>query len=434
MSVWAGRLHACLVAAGLLFGCSAAVLAQSAEDAPDTPALETIGPVAPAPTTSVINAPPTPVIVNVPSPVEPPRPLEGIWLTTEFPALSQGLGEAIRFDLKLDSRNLPPRRVDLTVDGLPDGWLWEFEGGGRPVTAALVGIDQSVALMLKVVPPADAAPGRRDFTVIGRASPDTLELPISLDLGAEKAARVVLTPKLPTLHGTSQAPFDFVVTATNEGADDQVLGLVAEAPAGGVTTFTGQAGGEELASIPVRAGESKDFRVRVRLAPETAAGRYAVTVRAVGSTSAADAVLTLDVAGQPSLAILGPEGRLSGDATAGRERAFNFTLRNSGTAPARDVKLDGSAPAGWQLAIEPVAIAVLEPGQELPVKVGIGPTEKAIAGDYAVSVRAAGEGTSAAADFRVTVLTSTLWGIAGLGVIGAAVIVLAVAVTRYGRR
>jgi uncharacterized membrane protein len=51
-----------------------------------------------------------------------------------------------------------------------------------------------------------------------------------------------------------------------------------------------------------------------------------------------------------------------------------------------------------------------------------------------VSVRAAGTGASANADFRVTVLTSTLWGVAGLGVIGAAVIVLAVAVTRYGRR
>jgi uncharacterized membrane protein len=32
------------------------------------------------------------------------------------------------------------------------------------------------------------------------------------------------------------------------------------------------------------------------------------------------------------------------------------------------------------------------------------------------------------------VLTSTMWGVAGLGIIGAAVIVLAAAVTRYGRR
>ncbi|MCA9906964.1 MAG: hypothetical protein KC547_24080, partial [Anaerolineae bacterium] len=62
------------------------------------------------------------------------------------------------------------------------------------------------------------------------------------------------------------------------------------------------------------------------------------------------------------------------------------------------------------------------------------PSDKAIAGDYVVTVRANGDGASDNAAFRITVLTSTLWGVAGLGVIGAAVIVLAVAVTRYGRR
>jgi uncharacterized membrane protein len=41
---------------------------------------------------------------------------------------------------------------------------------------------------------------------------------------------------------------------------------------------------------------------------------------------------------------------------------------------------------------------------------------------------------SESSQFRVTVRTSTMWGIGGLGVIGAAVIVLGLAITRYGRR
>jgi uncharacterized membrane protein len=36
--------------------------------------------------------------------------------------------------------------------------------------------------------------------------------------------------------------------------------------------------------------------------------------------------------------------------------------------------------------------------------------------------------------FRTTVRTSTIWGVAGLGVIAAAVLVLGGAVMRYGRR
>jgi uncharacterized membrane protein len=51
-----------------------------------------------------------------------------------------------------------------------------------------------------------------------------------------------------------------------------------------------------------------------------------------------------------------------------------------------------------------------------------------------VSVRANGPGASDSANFRVTVRTSTLWGVTGLAVIGIAVLVLGFAVARYGRR
>jgi uncharacterized repeat protein (TIGR01451 family) len=130
----------------------------------------------------------------------------------------------------------------------------------------------------------------------------------------------------------------------------------------------------------------------------------------------------------------GPEGRLSGDATAGKQRSFNFTLQNTGTAPAQSVKFDSTPPAGWKVTFDPKTIETIASGQNATVQVTMTPPDNAIAGDYMVDVGANGDGTSDSQSFRVTVLTSTMWGIAGLGVIGAAVIVLAAAVTRYGRR
>ena len=41
---------------------------------------------------------------------------------------------------------------------------------------------------------------------------------------------------------------------------------------------------------------------------------------------------------------------------------------------------------------------------------------------------------SASADFRITVTTSTLWGIVGIGIIAIALLVLLGAVARFGRR
>ena len=51
-----------------------------------------------------------------------------------------------------------------------------------------------------------------------------------------------------------------------------------------------------------------------------------------------------------------------------------------------------------------------------------------------LTVRAVREGANKSADFRVTVRTSTMWGVVGVLVIAAAAVVLVAAMLRYGRR
>jgi uncharacterized membrane protein len=69
------------------------------------------------------------------------------------------------------------------------------------------------------------------------------------------------------------------------------------------------------------------------------------------------------------------------------------------------------------------------------VQVTFTPSDRAIAGDYQTTIRAnAAAGQSESADFRITVLTSTIWGMVGIGVIAVALLVVVFAVARYGRR
>ncbi len=71
----------------------------------------------------------------------------------------------------------------------------------------------------------------------------------------------------------------------------------------------------------------------------------------------------------------------------------------------------------------------------MEVKATIIPAEKAVAGDYMVTIKAKPiEGARETADFRITVTTSTLWGVAGIALVAVAVGVVAIAVTRFGRR
>ena len=65
----------------------------------------------------------------------------------------------------------------------------------------------------------------------------------------------------------------------------------------------------------------------------------------------------------------------------------------------------------------------------------ITPPEKAVAGDYMVTINARPLDTNQeSAEFRITVGTSTLWGMAGIGLIAVAVAVVGMAVVRFGRR
>ena len=62
------------------------------------------------------------------------------------------------------------------------------------------------------------------------------------------------------------------------------------------------------------------------------------------------------------------------------------------------------------------------------------PTDKSLAGDYMATIRAASRGETASTQFRVTVATSTTWGMVGFGIIAVALLLMFGAVARFGRR
>src|SRR5690606_16133241 len=132
--------------------------------------------------------------------------------------------------------------------------------------------------------------------------------------------------------------------------------------------------------------------------------------------------------------LTGPGERLSGRVAAGKETPLQLVLQNTGSAPAQGVRFTASQPSGWEIKFEPETVPVLPAGERMDVRALVTAPANAIAGDYMLTLRANADAASASSEFRVTVRTSTLWGIVGVLVIAAAVAVLALAVMRYGRR
>jgi uncharacterized membrane protein len=362
---------------------------------------------------------------------------KGLWLTTPYPEQTVHAGDEISLDLTLTNKHLAPQRAALSVSEAPSGWKAEIDGGGKPVAAAFAPTDGKTDLTLKLTPPANVKPGPYSFVVAAKGPDAASSLPITLTLSNGNSAKLTAESDLPALKGSATSSFAYTLTVKNQGGEDALVSLAADVPRGFQPSITEAYGTQELTSIPIKAGASKDVKLTVKPPDGVAAGTYPVVFHAASAKAAGTAKLSMTVTGQPQLALTGPGGRLSGEATAGAASSVQFTLRNNGTAPAKHVDLTGDAPSGWTVAFNPKTVDILAPNAERHVTATITPVSQAIAGDYMVTMRATpgdnGAG-DASADYRVTVHTSTLWGIIGIIIIAAALIALSLAVVRYGRR
>ena len=363
-----------------------------------------------------------------------PEAIKGLYLTTDFPAVQIRAGEETTLPLTIYNYGLPPQRTALTIADKPADWKADVEGSGKPVSAAFVDYDGRANLNLKLNIPATAKAG--DYKIIIQADGDDAKssLPISIKLAEPVAAKLTATPKFPVLRGSPKSSFDFNVAVKNESGADMTVNLRVDAPSGFTTTFKEGYSTQEITSLSIKANESKDITVAVKPAPRAPAGETPILLAIAGDKASVQAKLALDISGQPAITVTGQDERLSGEATAGQERSIPLIIRNNGTASARGVSLSATPPSGWKISFDPKEVPEIAAGEEQKVSALVTPSAKAIAGDYMVSVRASGDGVSESANYRVTVTTSTLWGVTGIAVIIAALLVLVGAVGRFGRR
>jgi len=364
-----------------------------------------------------------------------PPPVKGLFLLTDYPAITVRPGTTTTVNLRLRNYAVDPERFALSVSGVPQGWTATMLGGGQPVAAAMVATNDSTSLQLRLDVPESAQTGTtQNLTVTAKGDKTETSLPIAVSLAKDLPAKLTIKAQLPSLRGTSKSSFEFQMDVKNDSGRNLVVSLGAQAPRNFETSFTEQYGSQELSSLPIDAGQSKTVKLKVRPPNTIAASRYPVSVKASAEDASADTTVALEITGQPQLNIAGREGLVSGRAEAGVESTIPITITNTGTAPADEIELSGTAPSGWKIEFDPKTVDQIPTGQNKEVQAHITPPAKAIAGDYVTTIRAASRGENASSDFRIAVTTSTIWGIVGVGIIAIALLILVGAVARFGRR
>ncbi len=137
-----------------------------------------------------------------------PKDVKGIFLMSDYPAVTLRPGETSTISLRLQNYNMTPERLGLSVTGVPAGWTATLLGGGQPVAAAMPAANSSVSLSLRLDVPKNAAMGTQTITVAAQGNATNLQLPINVTLAKDLPAKLTLTPQLSDLRGTSKSSFE----------------------------------------------------------------------------------------------------------------------------------------------------------------------------------------------------------------------------------
>src|SRR5215831_2616714 len=119
-----------------------------------------------------------------------PKDVKGLYLLTDYPALSVRPGTTSTIALRLQNYGLNPERYTLSVGDVPAGWSATILGGGQPVAAAMPATDQSVSLQLRLDVPVNAPMGTQTLSVKAEGQGSSSTLPIAVTLAKELPAKL----------------------------------------------------------------------------------------------------------------------------------------------------------------------------------------------------------------------------------------------------
>ena len=124
--------------------------------------------------------------------------VKGLFLLTDYPAVTLRPGTNSTINLRLQNYGLPPERLALAISGVPSGWTATLIGGGQPVAAALPATNASVSLELRVDVPKDAPVGTTNLTVTAKGASTEVTLPVAVTLATDLPAKLSVSRSFPS--------------------------------------------------------------------------------------------------------------------------------------------------------------------------------------------------------------------------------------------
>lgn len=357
-------------------------------------------------------------------------------VSTTYPSVTTGKGKEISFPIVVNNKGSVDEWLKLEVTTAPEGWNPVLKASGFVVREAFVAAGEQQEITLSVTPPADAQAGDYKLSVRATSGDGQVSQTLDLTVGISESVStgLSLSTQYPMLRGEPGTKFEFKLDLVNQATEDRTIDLSANAPEGWEVTFQPAYDAKQLTSLRVEAGKTQGLDVGVKAPAMAATGEYPITIQASSGSDKASVDLNVSVVGTGKLTFTTASGRLNAEANAGEEAVIAAIVQNSGAADLQEITFAGSPPDGWTVNFDPAKLDKLEPGAIQQVNIRLKPSSKAIAGDYMVTVRASSGSAYDSRDIRVSVSTSTVWGFAGVLIVGIVLVGMTGLYMRLGRR
>ncbi|MBC7098386.1 hypothetical protein H5T52_04600 [Candidatus Bipolaricaulota bacterium] len=387
----------------------------------------------------------------------------GFEFYTQYPALVISEGREVSLDVKLHNTGPTPEDVVLTVSG-PEDWNGRFETSSYPTLQIrsvhlLPGQEEPLTVRFKAKPPEGTPGGDYVFTLSAVTEDGAIEHSIQVTVTLEAEAPqeeeepgevLQLLVDYPSLENAAGEDFTFTIQIKNQTDEEKVVELSGQIPSGWRAYFTPRWEQDtRITSIKVDANSTEN--IRFVLTPPYMVQKGDYPIRFIARAGDYEAALDLKavVTGNYDLQ-LASEAEITGagdtwniKAVEGKERHFTLYLYNGlpsnpTSAPVTNIRFYATKPEGWEVEFKPETVESLPPtlsaADLAKVDVVITPPERAIPGDYQITINASGREDHASAQLRVTVGASMGWGWVGVGVVVFVVAALTGVFVRLGRR
>ena len=354
------------------------------------------------------------------------RPERGIGLYTDYSEVIVPVGEAVRMDLTVENKGRTDENIALRFTSVPKGWKASLKGGNFTVEGVSVPDGKTRTLTFTAEPEKGVRAGTYAFGLEGVTADGKLKAEQMLKVTARErsrlgAADLQVTTSYPVLRGQSDAKFEFSLDVANKSDADRNFNLAYQAPPKWEVNFKPGYEAKQISTLRIKGGQSQTVAVEVTPPKEEKAGEYPVLVQISSGESRVEAKLMVALTGIYRLDAVTGNGLLSAEAVTGKPTTLSLLVKNTGSAPNRNISLSSFKPENWKVDFKPDKLEALEPGATRQVEATITPAATALVGDYSVGLTADGEKASKTVELRMTVTAPTAWGWIGVAIVAVVI-------------